>query len=61
MLQKTLRGGVEIKDVASVLGHTNIETTENYYITSTDYDKRNVSEKIEEVINNDVINNIFKI
>lgn len=31
----TLRSGVEIKDISKVLGHSKIETTENYYITST--------------------------
>lgn len=31
-----LRNGVEIRDVADVLGHKDIETTENYYISSTD-------------------------
>ena len=32
---KCLRNGVEIKDVADILGHKRIETTENYYISST--------------------------
>lgn len=32
---KTLRSGVEIKDVAEILGHSRIETTENYYISSS--------------------------
>ena len=30
----TLRSGVEIKDISKVLGHSKIETTENYYITT---------------------------
>ena len=39
----SLRNGCEIKDIAEVLGHKRIETTENYYVSSTDNDKMNVS------------------
>ena len=38
----SLRNGCEIKDIAEVLGHTRIETTEKYYISSTENDKMNV-------------------
>ena len=38
----SLRSGCEIKDIAEVLGHRRIETTEKYYISSTDDDKKNV-------------------
>lgn len=31
----SLRNGCEIKDIAEVLGHNRIETTEKYYISST--------------------------
>lgn len=31
-----LRKGVEIRDVADILGHSRIETTENYYISSSE-------------------------
>ncbi len=31
---KTLRNGVKIKDVSSALGHSRVETTENYYISN---------------------------
>ena len=47
----TLRSGVEIKDISKVLGHSKIETTENYYITSTKDTLKNVSEKFEKEIN----------
>ena len=49
----SLRNGCEIKDIAEVLGHKRIETTEKYYISSTEEniimvckmheDKRNLS------------------
>lgn len=38
----SLRNGCEIKDIAEVLGHKRIETTEKYYISSTSQDKINV-------------------
>ena len=38
----SLRNGCEIKDIAEVLGHKRIETTEKYYISSTNNDKMNV-------------------
>ena len=46
----TLRSGVEIKDISKVLGHSKIETTENYYITSTIDTLKNVSETFEKEI-----------
>ena len=38
----SLRNGCEIKDIAEVLGHKRIETTEKYYISSTENDKMDV-------------------
>ena len=38
----SLRNGCEIKDIAEVLGHKRIETTEKYYISSTNNNKMNV-------------------
>ena len=38
----SLRNGCEIKDIAEVLGHKRIETTEKYYISSTNNYKMNV-------------------
>ena len=37
---KILTNGIEIRDVADILGHRNVETTENYYISSTEKSKR---------------------
>ena len=49
----SLRNGCEIKDIAEVLGHKRIETTEKYYISSTNNDKMNV------IINFDKNRNVF--
>lgn len=48
---KTLRSGVEIKDVAEVLGHNKVETTENYYVSTTEESKKHVSNVFEKQLN----------
>ena len=53
----SLRNGCEIKDIAEVLGHTRIETTEKYYISSTEKDKRRVTKSFEKSLN--IFNNIL--
>ncbi|MBQ3408624.1 MAG: site-specific integrase [Clostridia bacterium] len=55
---KILRSGVEIKDVAEMLGHKNIETTENYYISSDNDAKKIASELFERATFSDTINEI---
>lgn len=58
-INKILTNGIEIRDVADILRHRNVETTENYYISSTEkskwlatdvFDKLTKSEIIEEII-----------
>jgi integrase len=51
----SLRKGCEIKDIAEVLGHKRIEKTEKYYIASTNENKEDVINKLEQSIrlNND--------
>lgn len=39
----SLRNGCGIKDIAEILGHNRIETTEKYYISSTTEDKKKVT------------------
>lgn len=56
---KCLRNGVEIKDVASILGHSKIETTENYYVSSTEETRKKANEFLEKTIQSDVINKII--
>ena len=43
----SLRSGCEIKDIAEVLGHRRIETTEKYYIHTTVEDKKKVIKNFE--------------
>lgn len=57
---KCLRNGVEIKDVADILGHKRIETTENYYITSTNDSKKQTINIFEKSIESDIIERISK-
>ena len=54
----TLRSGAEIKDISKVLGHSRIETTENYYINCTKDNLKDVCAKFEKEINN-VFNKIL--
>ena len=51
----SLRGGCEIKDIAEILGHKRIETTQKYYILSLKENKKKVTKVFEENISlNDV-------
>ena len=43
----SLRNGCEIKDIAEVLGHKRIVTTENYYIVSIKYMIKKVSKLLK--------------
>ena len=53
----SLRNGCEIKDIAEVLGHKRIETTEKYYITSGSNDKRKVIQSFDNSILLDIKTN----
>ena len=55
-----LRNGVEKRDVADVLSHKDIETTENYYISSTNETRKNVTDCYEDTLNLDVIDEIIE-
>ena len=43
----SLRQGSEIKDISKILGHSRIETTENYYINCTKDNLKEVSKSFE--------------
>ena len=52
--------GIEIRDVADILGHKNIETTENFYISSTDDTRKYATEVFDNAIKSETINKIIK-
>ena len=56
---KILRNGAEIRDVADILGHSRIETTENYYISSSEKTRKEANDMLEEIMKSDVINDII--
>lgn len=56
---KILRNGVEIRDVADILGHSKIETTENYYISSTSESRMLASDTFEKITKSEIINEII--
>ena len=56
---KILRNGAEIRDVADILGHSRIETTENYYISSSEETRKEANDMLEEIMKSDVINDII--
>ncbi|MEE0866402.1 MAG: tyrosine-type recombinase/integrase [Clostridia bacterium] len=55
---RILKNGVEIRDVADILGHKNIETTENYYISSSDESRKEANDVFEKIIHSDIIDKI---
>lgn len=55
---KLLNSGVEIRNVADMLGHRNIETTENYYVSSTDTSRKCATDNFDKMIQSEVINEI---
>lgn len=57
---KILTNGVEIRDVADILGHRNIETTENYYISSTEDSRKYANEAFEKTTQSSVIDEIIE-
>lgn len=50
-----LRKWAEIRDVADILGHSRIETTENYYIVSLEKTRKEANNILEKIIQADVI------
>lgn len=58
---KILRNGAEIRDVADILGHSRIETTENYYISSSEETRKEANDMLEKIINSDVIKEIINL
>ena len=57
---KCLRNSVEIKDIADILGHKRIETTENYYIIGSEEATKNINKKIEHIMGTEIIEEIVE-
>ena len=57
---KILNNGVEIRDVADILGHKNIETTENFYISSTQNTRKNATTVFDNITKSDIIDKVIK-
>lgn len=55
-----LRNGVEIRDVADVLGHKEIETTENHYISSTKETRKDATDVFDRTMDSMVINDVIQ-
>ena len=56
----SLRNGIKIREIADILGHSNVETTENYYISSSDETLKSAIKNFENNVQSDIINNIIK-
>lgn len=57
---KILNNGIEIRDVADILGHKNIETTENFYISSTQNSRKNATTVFDNITKSDIIDKVIK-
>ena len=57
---KILNSGVGIKEVAELLGHTDINTTENYYISELEENSKTAIKNYDKEINSETINKIIQ-
>ena len=55
-----LRSGTEIKDIADLLGHSNVQTTESYYISSTEETRKTACVDFGKTIQSNTIKEIIK-
>mgnify|MGYP000484377439 CR=1 FL=1 len=59
-INKILTNGIEIRDVADILRHRNVETTENYYITSLEDNRKSAVELFDKNNKSNVIENAIR-
>ena len=59
-INKILTNGIEIRDVADILRHRNVETTENYYISSTEKSKQLATDVFDKITKSEIIEEIIK-
>lgn len=59
---KTLNNEIAIREAADILGHKNVEITENYYISSTEASRKYVTEVYDKKLKNniDIIDKIIE-
>lgn len=57
---KILNNGIERREVADILGHRDVSTTENYYISSTSDTRKNATEVFDNLMKSDVIDEIVE-
>lgn len=60
MQLKVCGNGANLKEVADILGHKNIETTENYYISSSEESRKIANELFERSTYSETIEQISK-
>jgi integrase len=57
---KILNNGTGLREVADILGHRNIETTENFYISSLKESRKKAIDNLDSIISSNTINNAIK-
>ena len=57
---KILNNGTKLKEVADLLGHSNVETTENYYIRSIENNKRLAVNEFDSKNTSDIIKSVIR-
>ena len=57
---RILNNGIELREVADLLGHKDVETTENFYISSMDETKKYATKVFDQIMKLDVIDEIVK-
>ena len=56
---KILNNGIGIREVADILGHSNVKTTENYYISSSSTSRKEATDVFDRVTQSSTINEIL--
>lgn len=57
---KILNNGIERREVADILGHKDVSTTENYYISSTSESRKNATEVFDKLMKSEIIDEIVE-
>lgn len=57
---KILNNGIERREVADLLGHRDVSTTENYYISSTSDTRKNATEVFDNLMKSEIIDEIVE-